>query len=314
MVERAVGLVAAAVPAPDAILGGFIGIAALIRSVSFHEGRLLEEAMIAIGRRNTDLVVLGGGVRLSVTPAALEAVAHNRSGALKGLSLDADARARSTYAPDIVTVNRRYRSALVIDVKRSLASYLATHRLSELKTRMLAASLILPDWLYKERKRLAVDSVGIAIVDGSSGTSDHEAGLWSLAEIDDLLEVDGAASAMMLMRERFAARVQGLIEAEMLRLSRPLVEAEAREDARSGGASDATTEHDHRGVDCGDADAFTPAPAIAGADDGADRAGVRGNDFHGHSTRSSATASTARAPSRSERLIRFGFAQPRLHA
>ncbi|MCQ8782912.1 hypothetical protein [Mangrovibrevibacter kandeliae] len=319
LVEKATALVAAAVPAPDAILGGFVGIAALIRSVSFHEGRLLEEAMIAIGRRNPDLVVLGGGVRLPVTPAALEAVAHNRSGALKGLSLDADARARGSYAPDIVTVNRRYRSALVIDVKRSLASYLATHRLSELRTKMLAASLILPDWLYKEKKRLSVDSVGIAIVDGSCGVSEHEAGLWSLAEIDDLLEVEGAAAAMMAMRQRFAARVQGLIEAEMLRLARPLVEAEALDRARFGGGSDGATANGHPRLDAdaddgGDPEAFERAAVGTGGGLRGDALGARGNHFHGFASRHAAGASSTDAPPRAERLIRFGFAQPRLHA
>ncbi|KQQ86065.1 hypothetical protein [Aureimonas sp. Leaf324] len=218
LIEKAVGAVAASSSAPDAILGDFLGLASRIRAVSFHEGRLLEQAIAAIGQRNPDLVVLSQALKLPVTPAALEAVAHNRSGTLKGLSFDADARTRLSYTPDLVLVNQRYASAIVLDVKRSVASYLDTHRLTELKTKMLATSLILPDWLYKEHKRLTVDSVGIAIVDGASGKSDHANGIWSLSEIDDLLEIDSAADAMTELRGRFGTRIRALLEAETRRL------------------------------------------------------------------------------------------------
>ncbi|WP_051141576.1 hypothetical protein [Aurantimonas coralicida] len=218
LIGRAVTAVATSTPSPDAILGDFIGLASLIRSVSFHEGKLLEQAIIAIGQRNPDLVVLWQSLRLPVTPAALEAIAYNRSGTLQGLSFDADARTRVTYTPDLVVVNRRYRSAVILDVKRSVASYLDTHRLAELKTRMLATSLILPDWLYKEHKRLSVDTVGIAIVDGASAPSDQANGIWAMDEIDDLLEIDGAAEAMTELRRRFGAAIRMLLVAEAQRL------------------------------------------------------------------------------------------------
>lgn len=178
LIDRAVAAITASTPTPDAILGDYVGLAALIRSVSAHEGKLLEQAIIAIGQRNPDLVVLWQSLRLPVTPAALEAIALNRGGSLMGLSFDADARTRVSYTPDLILVNRRYHSATILDVKRSIASYLDTHRLAELKTKMLATSLILPDWLYKEHKRLMVDTVGIAIVDGASAPSDHESGIW----------------------------------------------------------------------------------------------------------------------------------------
>jgi hypothetical protein len=218
LIGKAVTAVATSMPSPDSILGDFVDLASLIRSLSFHEGKLLEQAIIAIGQRNPDLVVLWQSLRLPVTPAALEAIAHNRSGTLQGLSFDADARTRVTYTPDLVVVNRPYRSAVILDVKRSVASYLDTHRLAELKTRMLATSLILPDWLYKEHKRLAVDTVGIAIVDGASAPSDHASGIWAMDEIDDLLEIEGAAEAMAELRRRFGAEIRRLLVAEARRL------------------------------------------------------------------------------------------------
>ena len=225
LIGRAVAAVAANMPSPDAILGDFIGLASLIRSVSFHEGKLLEQAIIAIGQRNPDLLILWRSLRLPVTSAALEAIAHNRSGNLKGLSFDADARTRVTYTPDLVVVNCRYRSAVILDVKRSVASYLDTHRLTELKTRMLATALILPDWLYKEHKRLTVDTVGIAIIDGASAPSNHESGIWAMDEIDDLLEVEGAAEAMTELRRRFGTEIRKLLITEARRLVGIEVEA-----------------------------------------------------------------------------------------
>ncbi len=78
---------------------------------------------------------------------------------------------------------------------------------------MLASAMVLPDWLYKTQKRLMVETVGVAIIDGASRPSDHAAGVWALAEIDDLLEIDGAAACMAELRLRFGRRVQQLLEA-----------------------------------------------------------------------------------------------------
>lgn len=218
LIDGTIADVTASVPAPDAVLGDYVGLASLIRSLSFHEGKLLERAMIALGQRNSDLVILSQSLRLPVTPAALEAIARNRSGRLKGLAFDAEARTRMSYTPDLIVVNRARHTATVIDMKRSVASYLDTNRLEDLKRRMLAVSLILPDWLYREHQRLMVDEVGIAIVDGASAPSDHDAGIWALDEIDDLLEIDGAAAAMQAMRTAFGERMRELLKAEAERV------------------------------------------------------------------------------------------------
>lgn len=298
LIGKAVTAVATSTPSPDAILGEFVDLASLIRSVSFHEGKLLEQALIAIGQRNPDLVVLWQSLRLPVTPAALEAIAHNRSGTLQGLSFDADARTRVTYTPDLVVVNRRYRSAVILDVKRSIASYLDTHRLAELKTRMLATSLILPDWLYKEHKRLSVDTVGIAIVDGASAPSDHASGIWAMDEINDLLEIEGAAEAMAELRRRFGVKVRTLLVAEAQRLVG--IGGDASRLSRRSNL-------DHL-VDPGD-EAFDPCSAL------------QSEDAHGFGPSCTHPAPGGRigkhfrsASPPISRSIRFGFAKARLGA
>ena len=49
LVGNAIQTIEATQPAPDAILGGFVRLTSLCRSVSFHEGKLLESALIRFG-------------------------------------------------------------------------------------------------------------------------------------------------------------------------------------------------------------------------------------------------------------------------
>ena len=58
----------------------------------------------------------------------------------------------------------------------------------------------------------------IAIVDGASAPSDHANGIWAMDEIDDLLEIEGAAEAMAELRRRFGTEIRKLLVAEARRL------------------------------------------------------------------------------------------------
>ncbi|TAY97408.1 hypothetical protein ELH79_02380 [Rhizobium leguminosarum] len=217
LIDKAIAAIAEGEPVEDEILGHYVNVASLVRAVSFREGKLLEQAVERLAKVNPDLVVLMQSIKLPLVKAAIEAVAGNDWHHLEGVRLDCDAPAKGSYTPDLILVNRAKRAAFVLDLKRSLASYGDTSRLEELKLRMLASAMILPDWLYKTQKRLMVETVGVAIVDGASRPSDHAAGVWALSEIDDLLEIDGAAACMAELRLRFGRRVQQLLEAEARR-------------------------------------------------------------------------------------------------
>lgn len=195
----------------DEILGHYVQIASLVRAVSFREGRLLEQAVELLAKANPSLTVLSQSIRLPLVKAALEAVSANDWSQLEQITLDSEAPAKGSYTPDLIIVNRAKHAAFIIDLKRSLASYGDTTRLEELKSKMMATALILPDWLYKSQKRIMVDTVGVAIVDGASRPSDHASGIWALDEIDDLLEIDGAATAMSELRRRFGLRVRDVL-------------------------------------------------------------------------------------------------------
>jgi len=230
LAEAAAATIAESEPVCDEVLGRFVGLASRIRSTSFHEGRLLEQGLLAIASAHPDLLVLSQGLRLPIVPAALEALKANDWKTLEGLSFDAGARSRQCYTPDLIIVNRRKRTALVIDLKRSLASYGDTNRMDALTLKMMAAALVVPDWLYKEHKRIAVDAVGIAIIDGASRPSAHDKGVWALSEIDALLEIEGAAAAMSDLRDRFAVRVRKIL-AETAREALGLGSASMQADA-----------------------------------------------------------------------------------
>lgn len=211
LIDNAIASIVEGDVVDDEILGHYVQIASLVRAVSFREGKLLEQAVEMLAKANPSLTVLSQSIRLPLVKAALEAVSANDWSQLEQITLDSEAPAKGSYTPDLIIVNRGKHAAFIIDLKRSLASYGDTTRLEELKSKMMATALILPDWLYKSQKRIMVETVGVAIVDGASRPSDHASGIWALNEIDDLLEIDGAAAAMSELRRRFGLRVRDVL-------------------------------------------------------------------------------------------------------
>ncbi|CAN7389352.1 hypothetical protein LJR255_002390 [Pararhizobium sp. LjRoot255] len=174
----------------------------------------MEQAVERLAKANPNVTVLTQSLKLPLVKAALEAVSGNDWQSLDGIKLDCEAPAKGSYTPDLIVVNRARHTAYILDLKRSLASYGDTSRLEELKMKMMTAAMVLPDWLYKNHKRVMVDTVEVAIVDGASRPSDHATGVWAVSEIDDLREIDGVAVCMAELRSRFGRRVQQLLEAE----------------------------------------------------------------------------------------------------
>jgi hypothetical protein len=214
LIDRTIAALEEADPVEDEILGRYVHLASLARAVCFREGKLLELAVERLAKANPNITVLTQSLRLPLVKAALEAVSGNNWSDLDGIKLDCEAPSKGSYTPDLIILNRARRIAYILDLKRSLASYGDTSRLEELKLKMMASAMVLPDWLYKNHKRIMVDTVEVAIIDGASRPSDHANGVWALSEIDDLLEIDGTAACMAELRLRFADRVQRLLSAE----------------------------------------------------------------------------------------------------
>ena len=214
LIDKTMAAVIDIAPAADDILGGFVNVASLVRSVSFHEGKLLEQAVIQIAKANPNLVILHQSIRLPIVPAAEEALAGNNWQELDGIVFDSDARCKKSYTPDLIIINKRTEAATIVDMKRSLASYGDTNRLGDLKAKMLASALALPDWLYKQHKRLSVKRVDVAIIDGASRAGERSNGIWKLSELDALLEIENAASVIAALRAEFGKRARSALARE----------------------------------------------------------------------------------------------------
>lgn len=190
-----------------ALAAGMDDIASVMRAVPAAEGRLLERGIGFLAKRNPDLVVLTDNLRLPVTKAAAELVAMNDVALVKSLSLDADSGGRKSYTPDLLIINRSTKIGHMVDVKRSLNSY-EVSRITELKNRMLAAALVVPDLLYKEHRRLHVEEVRVVILNAENQRTDIDGGVWPLTHLDHLLEIAGAGEVMAHLRELFQRRVE----------------------------------------------------------------------------------------------------------
>jgi hypothetical protein len=280
MVDKAIGAILAGDPKPDTVFGAFAPFIAMARSVSYHEGKLLEAGIIRIAACNPDLMVMPQDRPMPIVPAALAFLERNDWSSLEGIRLRSDVHYRTTYTPDLIVVNRKHHSALIMDITRSLASY-QERRLNALRNRMMAAALIGADWLYVECKAPPASDVGIAIVDGADEASDPDRGTFGLAGIGDLLEVAGAGEALAHLRSMFAVRVRAELE-------RQCREALAR--------TEEVRRPEHAGADCGKA-----CPDDAGSGEGgAVDPVVIGFD-------SSGTARPAQLTAR----VRVGFARSR---
>jgi hypothetical protein len=206
LVDKAIRAIIACDPKPDRIFGNFAELVSVARSVAFHEGILLERGIAAIARCNPDLVILPPDRPMPIVPAAIELLRKNEWHEIQGIRLPSEVYAAKTYTPDLFIANRKRHAGLIIDVKRSLASY-AESKLETLRFRMMAVAAIASSWLGERQGPVLVE-VGTAIIDGADVASDHDKGVFALSEIGDLLEVEEAGEAMTLLREMFARRVQ----------------------------------------------------------------------------------------------------------
>ncbi len=254
----------------EALGRGLEDAATLMRAVPIQEGRLLEQGIALLAGSNPDLLALTENIRLPVTPAALQLVEMNNEAHYRRLTLDADSGGRKGYTPDMLIVHQVKRLAYVVDIKRTLGSYEST-RIAELKNRMLASSLVVPDLLYKEHRRVTVDEVRAVIINGDGQKIDIDHGIWPLSHLDHLLEMDGAGLAIERLRKQFASAVERNWKAAVRQLADIHTRKRDGADDRSRGGPEFGLTADT--FDRRDSDAFSAAidPGKPdGSDDGSD--------------------------------------------
>ena len=192
--------------------GQLSGLLTIGRQVPAEEGRFLEAALRKLVAAQDGIVLIEKALTLPVYDDALDLVERNNGDQLQGIAIDPDRRARHVYRPDLVVIDEERRSALILDVKRSLDSYSGTAALEKLAHRMLAASLTLPDLLYREHKRTFIAHTSIAIVDLADSRDSYPSGVFPIGALDRLLGTNGMVEGLSAARNGFRRAVADLIE------------------------------------------------------------------------------------------------------
>ncbi|TPP04219.1 hypothetical protein [Rhizobium glycinendophyticum] len=235
LVEQAIGATVTPEIARSAVEGDAESLASFGRAIAVQEGHLLEAVIIALASTHPSRVALTD-LRLAVLPAAIEVIKRNRKTLYQGISFEAPLQTGATYHPDLVIADPGGRYALIIDVKRSLSGYLGGSKLLELQQRMTASGLVLPDLLWRDHQRLAVETVGTAIIDGSKTSTDVSDGVWPLSRLDDLLQIEGASRLAIESMNAFRAGLRKQWQAA-------IAEATAKSACPSEGAVAPTKAH-----------------------------------------------------------------------
>lgn len=205
LVDEAMKAALATEAREDSTFGDYAPLFGFFRSAVMQEGRLIELAVEQAIRRNPDLTLLPVKA-MPIVPAAQEMLKRTPSDQIKGVRVPARVHATESYRPDLFVVNNVWHSGLILDIKRSLASY-RPQEIDRLRFRMLAVAAIAPEWVAEHQHTLLVE-VETAIIDGADEVSDPERGVFRLSEIDALLETEGAAESIRQVRDGFSQRVQ----------------------------------------------------------------------------------------------------------
>lgn len=253
LVADAVAQVEACPAKPDATFAGYESLLAAIRSATTLEGLLLEKSVALVAETNPDLTIVTLDRSLPVHETAKALFRRNDWSKAALLRLDSEVASREFYKPDLLIVSASRQLALVIDVKRSVASY-KQRTLNELRSRMMAGALVVRDVLERDHDAPPVARADIAIIDGASECRNEKKGIFALADLDWLLRIEGAADAVGRLRSLYGLKVRALLDARCEAIVAPLLaERRGRWHERRGGS--AATERTAAGVDGPAADA-----------------------------------------------------------
>ena len=194
LVEETVAQVEACPLRPDVTFDGYESLIAAIRSATTLEGTLLEKGIALVAAANPDLVLVGLERPLPVHEAARAVFRRNDWSRAAGLRLDSEVATREHYMPDLLIVDGTRNLALIVDVKRSAASY-KPRTLAELRSRMMASALVVRDVLEREHDAPPISRADIAIIDGSGECRDEARGIFAIADLDWMLRIARAHPA-----------------------------------------------------------------------------------------------------------------------
>jgi hypothetical protein len=211
LVDDTLAQVEACPPKPDTTFDGYEGLLAAVRSATTLEGMLLERGIALVAALNPDLVLVPLERPLPVHEAAKAVFRRNDWSKASGLRLDSEVVAREFYKPDLLIVDGTLQLALILDVKRSVASY-KPRTLAELRSRMMASALVVRDVLERDHDAPPVARADIAIIDGAGDCRDEARGIFALDDLDWMLRIEGAAAAITRLRELYGRKVRAVLD------------------------------------------------------------------------------------------------------
>lgn len=235
LVSETVAQVKACPAKPDATFDGYESLLVAIRSATTLEGTLLERGIALVAAANPDLTLVQLERPLPVHETAKAVFRRNDWAKASALRLDSEVATREFYRPDLLIVDGLRQLALVIDVKRSVASY-SQRILNDLRSRMMASALVVRDVLERDHDVPPVARADIAIIDGAGDCRDEAKAIFTLADLDWMTRIDGAAAAITRLRDLYGMAVRQLLDerCKAVMLTRPGLQEHGNADDHSG--------------------------------------------------------------------------------
>ena len=140
--------------------------------------------------------------QLPVTNAALEIIKTHTKSHFEIISFDKNDASGDFYIPSILGIHEPSSTVLMGSVGDF--AMMPESDIQKLKQQMMAAALVLPDYLAQKNFCKRTDTVELALVDISKTPNAAESQFWPLQNIDDLLRVSGAAQAIHDIRNMLA--------------------------------------------------------------------------------------------------------------
>lgn len=211
LVDDTIAQVLACPAKPDPTFEGFGDLLAVIRSATTLEGALLEKGIALVAACHPDLDRIHLDRPLPVHDAAKAIFRRNDWARASSLRLDSQTITREFYRPDLLLIDGARQLGLMLDIKRSVAS-LKPRALVDLRARMMASALVTRDMLEREYDAPPIARVEIAIIDCSGERRDEARGILTLADLDWLLGIEGAAAALAHLRRIYGSAVRRLLD------------------------------------------------------------------------------------------------------
>ncbi len=195
----------------DPTFEGYQELLAAVRSATSLEAALVKRAIALVVGKNPKLSLIHLERPLPVHQAAKVLFLRDDWARASMIRRDAEAIARDHYRPDLLVVDRAQQHALLLDIKRTVASY-SPSAIVTLRSRMMASALAVREVLERKYDAPSVSRASIAIIDATGDSRSEAEGILGFGDLDWLLRIDGAGRAITHLRELYGAKIRAILQ------------------------------------------------------------------------------------------------------